>query len=62
VLAVGYTYLQAIADESSHRNGGSASQDGAGALRSSNGPGECGTSPAIDGLRAKVELQTRQQQ
>jgi outer membrane protein TolC len=41
VLAVGYTYLQAIADEARI---------------------ETAESPDIDGLRAKVELQTRQQQ
>ena len=40
VLAVGYVYLQAIADEARIETARSASGDGAGALRSGNRPGE----------------------
>jgi outer membrane protein TolC len=62
VLAVGYTYLQAIADAARVETA-QAQVDTAQALSDqASDQVTAGTSPAIDGLRAKVELQTRQQQ
>jgi outer membrane protein TolC len=62
VLAVGYTYLQAIADLARIETA-QAQVDTAQALYDqANDQVNAGTSPEIDGLRAKVELQTRQQQ
>ena len=62
VLAVGYVYLQAIADEA-RINTSQAQVETAKALYDqANDQVNAGTSPAIDGLRAKVELQTREQQ
>ncbi len=62
VLAVGYTYLQAIADEARIATA-EAQVETAGALyKQASDQVTAGTSPEIDGLRAKVELQTRQQQ
>ncbi len=62
VLAVGYSYLQAVADEARIETS-SAQVDTAQALYNQAADQvQAGTSPAIDGLRAKVELQTRQQQ
>jgi outer membrane protein TolC len=62
VLAVGYSYLQGVADEARIETT-SAQVDTAQALfNQANDQVQAGTSPAIDGLRAKVELQTRQQQ
>jgi outer membrane protein TolC len=62
VLAVGSTYLQAIADaarietaEAQVRTAQALSDQASEQLKA-------GTSPAIDALRAKVQLQTRQQQ
>jgi outer membrane protein TolC len=55
VLAVGYTYLQAIADEAQVKTAQALYDQAADQVNA-------GTSPAIDGLRAKVELQTRRQQ
>lgn len=62
VQAVGYAYLQAIADEALI-DSVSAQVDTAQALyNQASDQVSAGTSPAIDALRAKVELQTRQQQ
>ena len=62
VQAVGYAYLQGIADEALI-DSVSAQVDTAQALyNQASDQVNAGTSPAIDALRAKVELQTRQQQ
>jgi outer membrane protein TolC len=62
VLAVGFTYLQAIADEA--RIAAAEAQVTTAQALSDQASDQltAGTSPAIDALRAKVELQTRQQQ
>jgi outer membrane protein TolC len=62
VLAVGYVYLQAIANQARIQTA-QAQVDTAQALYDQAADQvKAGTSPEIDGLRAKVELQTRQQQ
>jgi len=62
VLAVGFTYLQAIADEARVETA-TAQVDTAQAIYSqASDQVSAGTSPEIDGLRAKVEMQTRRQQ
>lgn len=61
VLAVGYTYLQAIADEARIETA-QAQVDTAQALyNQADDQMTAGTSPAIDALRARVELQNRRQ-
>ena len=62
VLAVGYTYLQAIADEARIETTEAQVKTAQALFDQANDQVNAGTSPAIDGLRAKVELQTRQQQ
>jgi outer membrane protein TolC len=62
VLAVGYTYLQAIADEARIETAQAQVQTAQALYDQASDQVTAGTSPAIDGLRAKVELQTRQQQ
>ena len=62
VLAVGYTYLQAIADEARIETAEAQIETAQALFDQANDQVNAGTSPAIDGLRAKVELQTRQQQ
>jgi outer membrane protein TolC len=62
VLAVGYTYLQAIADEARIETAEAQVKTAQALFDQANDQVNAGTSPAIDGLRAKVELQTRQQQ
>jgi outer membrane protein TolC len=62
VLAVGYTYLQAIADEARIETAEAQVKTAQALYDQANDQVNAGTSPAIDGLRAKVELQTRQQQ
>src|SRR5580700_445095 len=62
VLAVGYTYLQAIADEARIDTAEAQVKTAQALFDQANDQVNAGTSPAIDGLRAKVELQTRQQQ
>jgi outer membrane protein TolC len=62
VLAVGYTYLQAIADEARIETAAAQVATAQALFDQANDQVNAGTSPAIDGLRAKVELQTRQQQ
>ncbi len=62
VLAVGYTYLEAIADEARIETAEAQVKTAQALYDQANDQVNAGTSPAIDGLRAKVELQTRQQQ
>jgi len=62
VLAVGYTYLQAIADEARIETAAAQVNSALALYDQATDQVKAGTSPAIDGLRAKVELQTRQQQ
>ncbi len=62
VLAVGYTYLQAIADEARIETAEAQVKTAQALYDQATDQVNAGTSPAIDGLRAKVELQTRQQQ
>ena len=62
VLAVGYTYLQAIADEARIETAEAQVKTAQALFDQATDQVSAGTSPAIDGLRAKVELQTRQQQ
>jgi outer membrane protein TolC len=62
VLAVGYTYLQAIADAARIETAAAQVKTAQALYDQASDQVTAGTSPAIDGLRAKVELQTRQQQ
>jgi outer membrane protein TolC len=62
VLAVGYTYLQAIADEARIETAEAQVKTAQTLFDQATDRVNAGTSPDIDALRAKVELQTRQQQ
>jgi len=62
VLAVGYTYLQGIADEARIETAEAQVQTAQALFDQATDQVNAGTSPSIDALRAKVELQTRQQQ
>ncbi len=62
VLAVGYTYLQGIADEARIETAEAQVRTAQALFDQATDRVNAGTSPAIDALRAKVELQTRQQQ
>jgi outer membrane protein TolC len=62
VLAVGYTYLQAIADEARIETAEAQVKTAQALFDQATDRVNAGTSPDIDALRAKVELQTRQQQ
>ncbi|MGA7294956.1 MAG: TolC family protein [Terriglobales bacterium] len=62
VLAVGYTYLQAIADEARIETADAQVQTAQAVYDQAKDQVDAGTSPDIDALRTKVELQTRQQQ
>jgi len=62
VLAVGYTYLQGIADEARIETAEAQVQSAQAVYDQAADRVNAGTSPDIDGLRSKVELQTRQQQ
>jgi outer membrane protein TolC len=62
VLAVGFTYLQAIADEARIETAEAQVKTAQALYDQAKDQVNAGTSPAIDGLRAQVELQTRQQQ
>jgi outer membrane protein TolC len=62
VLAVGYTYLQAIADVARVETAEAQVKTAQALSDQASDQVAAGTSPAIDALRAKVELQTRQQQ
>jgi len=62
VLAVGFTYLEGIADEARIETAEAQVKTAEALYDQATDQVTAGTSPAIDGLRAKVELQTRQQQ
>jgi outer membrane protein TolC len=62
VLAVGFNYLQAIADEARIETATAQVKTAQALYDQASDRVTAGTSPAIDALRAKVELQTRQQQ
>jgi outer membrane protein TolC len=61
VLAVGYVYLQAIADEARIETAEAQVKSAQALYDRAADQVNAGTSPDIDGLRTKVELQTRQQ-
>jgi outer membrane protein TolC len=62
VLAVGYTYLQGIADAARIETADAQVKTAQALFDQASDQVQAGTSPDIDALRAKVELQTRQQQ
>jgi outer membrane protein TolC len=62
VLAVGFVYLQGIADEARIETSVAQVKTAQALFDQATDQVNSGTSPAIDGLRARVELQTRQQQ
>jgi outer membrane protein TolC len=62
VLAVGFAYLQAIADEARIETSEAQVKTAQALFNQATDQVNSGTSPAIDALRARVELQTRQQQ
>lgn len=62
VLAVGYNYLLAIADEASIQTAQAQVNTAQALYNQAEDQVQAGTSPAIDALRSHVELQTRQQQ
>jgi len=62
LLAVGYTYLQAIADEARLETVAAEARTAQAVYDQAADRVHAGTSPAIDGLRAQVELKSRQQQ
>ena len=62
VLAVGYTYLQGIADEARIETAEAQVKTAQALYDQATDQVNAGTSPDIDGLRTKVELQTRLQQ
>jgi outer membrane protein TolC len=62
ILSVGYTYLHAVADESRVETVDAQVKTAQALYDQASDQVKAGTSPAIDGLRAQVELKTRQQQ
>jgi outer membrane protein TolC len=62
VLAVGYTYLQGIADEARIETAKAQVSTAQALYDQAANRVKAGTSPQIDALRASVELRTRQQQ
>jgi len=62
VLAAGFTYLQAVADEARVETAQAQVESAKAVYSQASDQVKAGTSPEIDGLRAKVEMQTRQQQ
>jgi len=62
VLAVGYSYLQAIADVARIETAEAQVKTAQALYDQATDQVTAGSSPAIDALRAKVEFQTRQQQ
>lgn len=62
ILAVGYNYLQAIAAEARIETAEAQVKTAQALYDQASDQLKAGTSPAIDSLRARVELQTRQQQ
>jgi len=61
-LAVGYEYLQAIADEARIETADAQVKTAQSLYDQASDQVKAGTSPAIDGLRAQVEMKLRQQQ
>jgi outer membrane protein TolC len=61
ILAVGYAYLQAIADEARIETTEAQTKTAQTLYDQASDQVKAGTSPAIDALRAEVELKTRQQ-
>ena len=62
ILAVGYSYLQAIADEARVDTAGAQVTTARALYNQAEDRVKAGTSPAIDALRAQVELKSQQQQ
>jgi outer membrane protein TolC len=62
VLAVGYTYLQALADEARIETAQAQLNTAQSLSKQATDQVNAGTSPSIDALRAQVELKSRQQQ
>jgi outer membrane protein TolC len=62
VLAVGLNYLQAVADEARIETAQAQVKTAQALFDQATAQVDAGSSASIDGLRAKVELQTRQQQ
>ena len=62
VLSVGYAYLQAVADQARIDTAQAQVNTAQALFDQASDQVTAGTSPAIDALRAHVELQTRQQQ
>ena len=62
ILSVGYSYLQAVADSARIETVDAQVQTAQTLYDQASDQVKAGTSPAIDGLRAEVELKTRQQQ
>ena len=62
VLAVGFVYLEGIADEARIETSEAQVKTAQALFDQATDQVNSGTSPAIDALRARVELQTRQQQ
>lgn len=62
VLAVGYSYLQAIADDARIETSQAEVKSAQAVYDQALEQVKAGTSPAIDALRAQVELKTREQQ
>jgi outer membrane protein TolC len=62
VQAVGFVYLQEIADEARIETAAAQVKTAQALYDQASDQVKAGTSPAIDALRARVELQTRQQQ
>jgi len=62
ILVVGYNYLQTISADSRVATADAQLKTAEALFNQANDQLKAGTTPAIDALRAKVELQTRQQQ
>src|SRR5208282_3762529 len=62
ILVVGYNYLEAISQASRVETAQAQVKTAQALYNQADDQLKAGTSPAIDALRAKVELQTRQQQ
>ncbi len=62
ILSVGYSYLQAVADSARVDTAAAQVETAQALYDQASDQVKAGTSPAIDGLRAQVELKARQQQ
>ena len=62
ILSVGYSYLQAIADEARVETANAQVNTAQSLYKQASDQVTAGTSPAIDALRAQVEMKSRQQQ